>query len=270
MKNRVKTFSVLLAVLCAAHIWPPLRLPVATEGAELPTVKVAMSDDQSIISERILYEALKRSGYQMVASVSGMGTAIRDVMSGDSTVLPLQTPNPTAWAPGNEDKFQVVNVPIDRVEFTVYTRGGELHRLDALPDIAKGESRWTVLTDLRLGYRPQNVFVANNIHKAGAAETREYPTAEMLWSSLLNGETDAVILPRISHFEHRYPRGVKRAVVIETQDVYTYVSKAYPGYTQLVEKLEQAYTAMLSEGRIADIHSGITDDGKHIVSHISF
>jgi len=36
----------------------------------LPTIKVAMSDDQSIIIERMLYEGLLRSGYQMVAEVA--------------------------------------------------------------------------------------------------------------------------------------------------------------------------------------------------------
>ena len=81
-----------LFAVCIFTAYPPVRAQeMQLNEAELPAVKVAMSDDHSIIMERVLYAALKRSGYQMISHISGMRTAIADVNYGDAVILPTQT-----------------------------------------------------------------------------------------------------------------------------------------------------------------------------------
>jgi len=220
--------------------------------AELPTVKVAMSEDQSIVIERLLYEALRRSGYQMVAKVTGMRTAVADVNYGDAAILPLQT---DGWDQLYENLIKVP-VAIDNVEFTVYTRSGETRRF----------SDWKDLAGLRLGFRWQNEYVANNVSRAGASELVAVNDLPQLWDSLLSGRTDAIILPRISHFEFRMPKGIEQSGSVELQPVYTYVNSAY---SHLVPLLEKAYGEMIADGAMEAIRNSEDLVGsKKIILHI--
>ena len=202
-----------------------------TGGSSLPAIKVAMSDDQSIIIERVLNEGLRRSGYQMAAKITGMRTAIADVNYGDAAVLPSQT---DGWEQIYPNLIQVP-VAIDNVEFTSYTRSDDLYEF----------SQWSDMAGLRIGYRWQNEYVANNIWRTQAGELIIVNDYDELWASLLNNLTDAVVLPRLSHYEHRYPYGTRRAGVIERQPVYTYINR---NYTRLALLLENAYREMYSDG----------------------
>ena len=216
-------------------------------------VKVAMSDDQSIVLERVLYTALKRSGYQMTAMVTGMRTSVADVNYGDAAILPAQT---DGW----ESRYtNLIKVPvvIEHVEFTAYARS----------DDARGFSAWSDIAGLRLGYRWQNQYVANNAPRAGASETVSVNTFDDLWETLLTDKADVVVAPRISHFEHLLPIGVKKVGVIERQPCYTYVNK---DYAYLVPLLEKAYREMINDGTLALIQSGRDRIGnRQTVLHIS-
>jgi len=235
-----------------------LKLPVFAQNlpvneSELPAVKVAMSDDHSIVMERLIYTALRRSGYQMVATITGMRTAVADVNYGDAVILPTQT---DGWDRVYPNLIKVP-VSIDNVEYTAYSRSGESYYF----------SNWSDLSGLRIGYRWQNEYIANNISRARARSLVTVTDFPQLWASLLNGDTDVVLLPRLSHFEYRYPPGVKRAGIIERQPVYTYVNS---GYRHLVPLLEKAYTEMLNEGIMDSIRSSL--DGyseKPIILHIN-
>ena len=236
MKNNKLFLNIILIAVCLSFV------PLAVWAAEpqLPSVKVAINDDQSIINDRILYEALRRSGYQMVAQVTGMRTALADVNYGDAAILPLQTDGL------DRDYPNLVKVPVvfEHVEFTAYSRSGDTVTF----------SEWGDLSGLRLGYRLQNVYVANNAWRAEAKELVEVNTLEEVWATLLNDETDVVVLPRMSHFEHRFPPGVKRTGVIERQPCYTYVNNKYDF---LVPLLEKAYLEMLADGTMEDIKNSV-------------
>ena len=224
-----------------------------TNESGLPAIKVAMSDDQSIIIERVLNEGLRRSGYQMVAKVTGMRTAIADVNYGDAAVLPSQT---DGWERMYPNLIKVP-VAIDNVEFTVYTRSYDLYEF----------SQWSDMAGLRIGYRWQNEYVANNIWQAQASELVIVNDYDELWASLLNSQTDAVILPRFSHFEHRLPYGVKKDGVIERQPVYTYINR---NYAYLAPLLEKAYQDMYSDGTFTLILSNYElTETKKTVLHIN-
>ena len=255
MKHIYKPFFtaaiIILSLMC-------INMPVSAQTGiagdlDLPVIKVAFSDDQSIVTERVLYEALKRSGYQMLAKGTGMRTSIADVNYGDAAILPVQT-----------DGFDrvytnLIKVPvvIDYVEFSVYAM------LNRTNDILQ----WSDLAGLRVGYRWQNEYITNNIRRTGAGGFVRVNDVSELWDSLLNGDTDAVILPRFSHYEHRFPPGVKRIGVAERQPVYSYVNS---NYNYLVPLLENAYKSMIADGTMESIHKGVKPDGgKPFIVHIN-
>ena len=228
-------FSILAAALCVFFV----PAPVYANDAEMPPVKVAMSDDQSIIVERILNNALGRTGHQMIAQITGMRTAIADVNYGDAAILPLQTA-------GLEERYEnllVVPVVLSNVEFTTYTRSSEAYDF----------REWGDLAGLRVGYRWQNEYVANNVWRADASELVAVNDQSELWADLLSNKTDVVILPRQPHFEHRLVPGIRRGSVIELLPCYTYVNK---NYEYLVPLLEETYTEMFADGTMDLIQSG--------------
>ena len=63
LKNKGRLLaSIISIIMCISTI----QIPAWAGDAKVPTVKVAVSDDQSVIIDRILYEALARTGHQMV------------------------------------------------------------------------------------------------------------------------------------------------------------------------------------------------------------
>jgi len=250
LANFLRIFILILLLITS------VKLPVWAQTSN--AVKVAMSDDQSIIIERLLYTALKRSGYQMVANITGMRTAVADVNYGDAVILPTQTDGWDRMYPN----LLKVPVAIDNVEYTIYTRSNENYKF----------SQWSDLSGLRLGYRWQNEYVANNVFRANSSKLVTVNDLKQLWGSLLNMETDVVVLPRMSHYEHRFPQGIKRAGVIERQSVYTYVNNRH---SELVPLLEKAYSDMLKDGTIEKIHNNQIisqtdlENTKPIILHIN-
>jgi len=262
LNNRIKLFIPILLLILPANflLWAQSaeqQLPAQTMAAaiesELPAVRVAMSDDHSIILERVLYTALRRSGYQMVATVAGMRTSVADVNYGDAAILPVQTDGWDRLYPN----LVKVPVAIENVEYAVYSRSNEKYHF----------SRWNDLAGLRICYRWQNEYIANNIWRAGARELITAADIPQLWASLLSGSADAIILPRMSHFEYRFPQGVKMAGIVEQQPVYTYVNS---GHGFLVPLIEKAYREMISEGVMTAIHEGHDmEKNKPIILHIN-
>jgi len=243
-------FFLLCFFLSDISVWAQSDM---ADESESPAIKVAFSDDQSIIMERILYTALKRLGYEMIAKATGMRTAIADVNYGDASILPSQT--------DDLDKIysNLVKVPvaIDNAEFTVYTRSNSKYQF----------YDWRDLAGLNLSYRWQNEYIANSIRRAGAAKLFRLDDADELWASLLSRQSDAVLLPRFSHFEHRFPSGIKRAGVVERQPVYSYVNNRY---RFLVPLLEDVYKEMIADGTMSAIRSsGKSSNEKPFILHIN-
>ena len=252
MSFKVKIFITI--ILGAFFIQQSVRAQTDfTNDQELPAVKVAMSEDQSIIIERILYEGLKRSGYQMIAKATGMRTAVADVNYGDAVILPLQT---DGW-----DKLypNLIKVPvaIEDVEFTAYSQSGSSHQF----------SRWEDMTGLRMGYRWQNESVENNISRTNAGKLVTLNDINELWASLLGGEIDVVLLPRMSHYEYRFPSGIKRSGVVEKQPAYTYINNKHE---HLVPLLEKAYREMFNDGTMLSLYKNQESrNDKPIILHIN-
>jgi len=255
MKRRLNQFIIIVyVILIITHSGEKLWAQTGKNAeADLPAVKVAFSDDQSIITERVLYTALKRSGYQMIAKGTGMRTSIADVNYGDAAILPAQTD-------GFERIYEnLIKVPviIDYVEFTAYSASGKEYNF----------SGWRDLAGLRVGFRWQNEYVANNVGRARAAGTVRVNEIAELWDLILNDDVDVVILPRFTHFEHRFPQGVRRVNVIERQPVYSYVNNRY---SYLVPLLEKTYTEMINDGTMMSIYNGEKPSGdKQLALHLN-
>ncbi|MCL2265374.1 MAG: ATP-binding protein [Treponema sp.] len=252
MLNKKKVIPFILFIflnLSTVHIWAQARY---TSDPELPAVKVAMSDDHSIIMERIIYTALKHSGYQMISNITGMRTALADVNYGDAAILPTQT---DGW-----DKIypNLIKVPtaIDNVEYTVYARSNN----------SKQFSQWSDMAGLKIGCRWQNEYIVNNFWRAEAEKLITVNGISQLWNLLFNEEADVIILPRMSHFEHRSPQGIKKAGVIERQRVYTYINRMH---SELVALMENAYNAMIKDGTMELILNSRIPNNKQIILHIN-
>ena len=251
MKSKTKV--VLCGLFVALCVWCLPMPPALASDLDLPAVKVAFSDDQSIITERILYEGLIRSGHQLISQVTGMRTAVADVNYGDAAILPLQT---DGWELRYENLIKVP-VVIEHVEFTVYIRSDEQYEF----------SDWGDMAGLRVGYRWQNEYIANNIWRAEASELIAVHEINDLWDTLLNGVADVGVLPRMSHFEHKLPKGIQKVGIIESQPCYTYVNK---NYEYLVPLLEKSYNEMIADGTLPMIINGRKSIGaKQIVLHIN-
>jgi len=229
-----------------------VQIPVWAQQADQPTIKVAMSDDQSIILSRILYTALKRCGYQMVAKVTGMRTSIADVNYGDAAILPVQT---DGWDLRYPNLLKVP-VPIEYVEFTAFIRSDDSYQF----------STWSDMAGLRLCYRWQNQYVANNAPRARASKLIAVNELEEVWEALLNKEADVVVLPRLA-YEFKLPTGIKKVNVIERLPCYSYVNK---DHDYLVPLLEKTYREMIKDGTLESIrNSWRTSGSKQLVLHIS-
>jgi len=241
MNYRFKLYiNIMFIILCLSYVYEPLwgqRVKSNEQG--LPTIKVAFSEDQSIAIERVLYTALKRSGYQMISKATGIRTAAADVNYGDAAILPVQT---DGWEKMYPNLIKVP-VAIDHVEYSVYARLDESYQF----------SRWENLAGLSVGYQWQNEHITNNIGRIRTGKLVRVNDFDELWASLISGETDVVVLPRLTHFEHRYPNGVKRAGVAERLPVYSYVNNRYD---YLVPLLEKAYKEIIEDGTLELIFSG--------------
>ena len=232
--------KLLIIVMAVAIATSSAPITARASGAtQLPTIRAAISNDNSIILERVLHEALRRSGYQMDAWISGMLTTITDVNNGYSAILPSQMEGLDKSYPN------LIRVPvvIDNVEITVYTRDEETNKFN----------EWNDLSGMRVGYRPQNAYIASNIDRAHAAELVLVNTHDNLFALLSGNKADAILLPRVSHFEHRTPLGIKKAGQVDIQATYSYVNK---DYAYLVPLLSVAYEEMYADGTMDLIHSG--------------
>jgi len=252
-KNIIKYICILFILLYLpierSYIWAQNAAQLSAQ----PAVRVASSDDQSIIIGRILYTALNRAGYQMISKSAGMRTAVADVNYGDAAILPIQT---DGWEKQYPNLIKVP-VVIEHVEFTAYIRSEDTYQFND----------WSDLKGFRLGFRWQNQYVANNAIRVGASELIRVNTYEELWDTLINNQADVVVLPRAGHFEHLLPREIKKTDVLERQEVFSYVNN---DYSFLVPLLEKAYKDMIKDGTLELIQNGRQTLGERkIILHVS-
>jgi len=234
-----------------------MQFSVFAQQESQPVIKVALSDDSPIILGRLLNIALQSAGYQMVTNVMGMRTAIADVNFGNAAILPSQADTNLHLTYTNLIR---VPVPIDIVEFTTFIRSANSYHL----------SSWNDCAGLRVCYRWQNIYVANNVQRTGASELIAVNELNETWDALLNNNADVVILPRVINYDYRVPPGIKKSDVIDSLPCYTYVNS---DYAYLVPLLEKAYKEIYKDSDMESVrkfhHFNRIPDSKKAILHIS-
>lgn len=234
-----------------------LMIPIFSNNAsasevERKTVRIAVSDDENIIIDRIIYTALNRLGYDVVVSSMGMKTAIMSVDNGENDLLAVQ-------AIGIEDIYTnliPIEVPISYVDMVTYTNADSNQTFDS----------WEDLNGLRVVYHAKNTHVENHI--PSGAEKYSFNDYEQLYNEILNDNADVLVMPVTELSAKVLPEGIKGAGIVEVVDTYSFVNNNHP---ELAEQLAVEYAKMLKDGTIYKIKNNLTaDDTKDkVVLHIS-
>ncbi len=223
--------------------------------AEMPrrrTVRVAISDEENIIIDRIIYTALSRLGYDTVVTPMGMKTAVISVDNGENDVLAVQALD----IENSYSRLIAVPVPISFVQMVAYTKEGSGLAIDA----------WEDLIGLRVAYHPRNIHVENHI----PAGVTTYPINddEAMFQTLLDGTADVVVIPVTELIEKVMQRGIIPCGIIDTIRTYSFVNSSWP---ELAEQLTEEYAQMVADGTVEQIKSNtfsLRPNGK-MVLHIS-
>ncbi len=247
-----KTLIHLLIILCFFLPFFRFGLTAAASDTEQKVIRIAVSDDENIVVERIIYSALKRLGYDVVVSSLGMKTAIISVDNGENDLLAVQ-------AMGIEDMYTnllPVDVPISYVNMVTYTKAASELSFDS----------WDDLTGLRVVYHTKNTHVENHI--PSGADKISYNDYNTLYNAVMNGEADVLVMPVTELSRKVVPLGMRESGIVQVVETCSFVNKNLP---DLAEELRVEYSKMLEDGTINNIKNNITPDlskGK-IVLHIS-
>ncbi len=220
--------------------------------AETKTVRIAISDEENIVIDRIIYAAVQRLGYEVVVADLGMKTAVISVDNGENDLLAVQ-------ALGIEEQYPnliPVRVPISYVRMAAYTAEGKELTLDC----------WDDLIGLRVVYHPRNIHVENHI-PSGAIKV-PVNNDKQLFQTLKDGKADVLVVPVPELTEKVAAPGTVFCGLLETVTTYSFVNVALP---ELAVQLEEEYLKMLADGTISRIKSNQkeADDNSQMVLHIS-
>ncbi len=244
--------TVLCLLIILNIIFPIFSITADASENEPKVIRIAVSDDENIIIERIIYAALKRLGYDVVVSSMGMKTAIISVDNGENDLLAVQ-------ALGIEDIYTnlvPVEVPISYVDMVTYTRTDSEMSFDS----------WDDLNGLRVVYHTKNTHVENHI-PAGADKT-SYNDYNTLYNAVLDGEADVLVMPVTELNSKIVPAGIKESGIVQVVETFSFVNKSLP---YLAKQLETEFSKMYADGTISNIKNSITNSSSNekIVLHIS-
>ncbi len=247
MKKTILCFIMLISL-----VLPMLSFNINAEETQNKVVRIAISDDENIIIDRIIYTALDRLGYDVVISSLGMKTAIMSVDNGENDLLAVQ-------AIGIEDIYTnllPVDVPISYVDMVTFTKA------DSLAEY----SEWDDLNGLRVVYHAKNTHVENHIPKD--ADKVSYNNYDKLYDAVLNGDADVLVMPVTELSNKIVPKGLKNSGIVQVVETCSFVNKNLP---ELALQLQSEYKKMLDDGTIYNIKNNTkpgTDNNK-IILHIS-
>ncbi len=223
--------------------------------AEEPTknVRVAISDQESLIMDRIVSYALLRSGYEAVFSRLGMRTAINSTNQGDTDILATQAKGLEKIYPN----LVMIPIPVSYADIIVYTKvGSNLHF-----------NSWEDLAGLRVAYYEKNYYIETNIPST-VKESVGVNENEYIYDLLVNNEVDVLVLPLTEIMDRILPQGIEVNSIIERVTTYSYINK---DNIELVSILTEAYTQMIQDGTMKNIkeQTSLNPDAEKIVLHIS-
>ncbi len=237
-------FSVLTAILWSS--------PVAAYAANsLPNINVAVSDTETIATERIINIALDHLGYQIATTSYALNSMAVETNSGGMELLALQ------YAGLEEEYPNLICVPeaCGTIEFRAYIRDDHKAAINS----------WESLEGLKLvGYKENN-YIAEHAGEY-AAELAVANNYADLWDALIRNEADAAVMQFSGDGEITLPEGIAQAGIVEKKDGFMYLNKKY---AELVPALAQEIRNLKADGTIEDIRSGNLNDNKDVLIYIS-
>ncbi len=245
MPLKIPLFILFLTLLS----FTPVSCPQAAEKPSL--LMVGSSSESSIVTHRIINTALKRLGYQMLLRQGGMRTLAAETDSGDLDLL-------AEMVEGTETGHNnLVRVPVSfsSTKITVYVR----------EDSKISVGSWEDLRSLRVAYRNQNLYLANNVPKRIPVNisTSSY---DELWRQVLDNNADAAIAPHRENSGRIVPKGIKKAGVVQVIPNYPYLNKKH---ATLVPLLAETIREMQDEGTIENLKKWSLSPGEKTVVHIT-
>ncbi len=209
-----------------------------TDDTKEKTINIAVSFDNQIATERIVYQAFKRMGYNAIFETSGMTTAIVSADSGEQDGLLVQ-------GPGLEEKYEnlvMVNSYVTKVYFEVFAKTDKTYSMD----------KWDDLSGLRVGTLYQKYHIENNL-PSNIKEHIKYDNWPQLLEALKNGECDVAVMTRTIEEELVIPESIKKVGIVDYTYSCPYLNKKYE---YLVPELEKTINEMKEDGTYDAIYNG--------------
>ncbi len=238
---------VLLLMLCQLT-----ALAVPVEQTE--TLDFTVSSADQSVADAIIYTALTSMGYNVNITSMRMSSAVVAADSGAFDGIAFQIPAAVA------DARNLILVPesIFEAEYWVYVRKGS----------ALETNSWADLQGLRVAHEVQRPFIQQRMLEHGIIPTQMVGRST-LFAALLNGDVDAVVLPKFAGSDIPMPAAVTERAKLDTTLAYTYLHKSNAA---LAPKLAITYRQMKQSGLLAKIlnrdKSFFQDEGNSFL-HIS-
>ncbi len=247
MRKSLVSFIIIISIILST-----LSFTIVADDTQRKVVRIAISNDENIVIDRIMYTALDRMGYDVVVSSLGMKTAVISVDNGENDLLAVQ-------ALGIEDIYTnlvPVEVPISYVDMVVYCKEGVNQEFDS----------WDDLNGLKVIYHSKNVHVENHI--PSGAEKIAINDYDRLFQTLLDDGADVLVLPITELSDKIVPKGIVKCGIVQTIDTYLFANKEN---SELAKQLEEELSRMLKDGTVENIKKGVTSNSskEKVILHIS-
>ncbi|MDR2888834.1 MAG: response regulator [Lachnospiraceae bacterium] len=242
-------FATIIALISVSLTLVPAK-PISA-SPYLPSLKVAVNEMDTILTERIVNEVLGRCGYQMTTSAYLPAAAVGEVDRGEADILALQFP-------GLEEEFpNLIRVPesYNGIEFRVYARKDRNMTIDS----------WEDLAGMRMVAPNGSYYTEAN----AAPYTTDHTMADSydeVWSALALDRADVAVLQMSSDCSMAIPAGIKSVGMTEVTEGFMYVNEKHAG---LIPILTQAIKEMKNDGSIDNIQEGIVESDKDTIVYLS-
>ncbi len=235
--KKIKCFLLSLIILLTAFPFSVFAKENEDDTKE-KTIYIGVSFDNQIATERVVYQAFKRMGYNAVFETSGMTTAIVSADSGELNGLLVQ-------GPGLEEKYEnlvMVDSYVTKVYFEAFSKIDESYNMN----------KWEDLSGLRVGTLYQKYHIENNL-PSNIKEHIRYDNWTQLIEALENGECDVAVMTRTIEEELVIPESIKKVGILDYTYSCPYLNKEY---AYLIPELEKTIDEMKEDGTYNAIYNG--------------
>lgn len=210
-----------VAVLLTCIILGSSASSVVAAPSDDKTLDLVISSDESAVFDRILYHALNRIGYNMTMDAAQMTYAKQMADNGDKDGM-------ACHVAGLEIEYpNLIQVPesLAEVKFEAFVRS----------DDSLAIKEWADLSGLTIGTVPPKTYTTRHLPKdiAGHIIKDNY---QELFTALLNGDCDVVIINLVTTNDAIFPIGVEKAATLASEPVYLYLNKSKKDLVPLISE----------------------------------